>query len=111
VTGKVVIFYNLKPKKLAGMDSAGMVMCASDKEHKQVVFLRPDDSASLGSRVVLKNHPVPPVTEGFISNNHLKKFLEMLRTDENGDSFFGTELLTVENSSLITTSIKNGNIG
>jgi hypothetical protein len=25
------------------MDSAGMVMCASDKEHKECVFLRPDE--------------------------------------------------------------------
>lgn len=110
VTGKVVVFYNLKPKKLAGMDSAGMVMCASDKDHKECFFLRPEDSTQLGSRLVLKNYPVPQLTEGFISNNHLKKFLEMLRTDENGQAYFGNEPISVEKYSLQNTPIRNGNI-
>ncbi len=45
--------------------------------------------------MILKNHPVPNVTEGPISNNHLKKFLEYLRTDENGNAFFGTEPISI----------------
>lgn len=77
----VVVFYNLKAKKLAGMDSNGMVMCASDKDHRECVFLRPQGTVKLGSRLILKSHPVPKAVEGPISNNHLKKFLEYLRTD------------------------------
>lgn len=59
-----------------------MVMCASDKDHKECVFLRPTDNTKLGSWLILKNHPVPKITEGPISNNHLKKFLEYLWTDD-----------------------------
>ncbi len=36
-----------------------MVLCASDKDHKECVFLRPNNGTQLGSRLILKNHPVP----------------------------------------------------
>lgn len=68
--GQCVVFYNLKPKPLAGKDSNGMVLCASDNEHKNVVFLRPENKAQNGKRLVLKDHIATKNTE-FISNNHL----------------------------------------
>lgn len=57
-----------------------MVLCASDKAHHNVVFLRPETKALNGKRLILKNH-IAPINTEFISNNHLKKFLELFRTD------------------------------
>jgi hypothetical protein len=60
------------------MDSNGMVMCALNKAHTECVFLRPNENTKLGSRLIIKDHPVPKAVDGPISNNHLKKILEYL---------------------------------
>ena len=104
------MFYNLKSKPLAGLESAGMVVCASNKEHTQVVFLRPKENALNGKRLILKNHPPKNNNEPIISNNNLKKFLELLRTDEKGIPHFGTLEITGEDFELISSTIKNGNL-
>ena len=36
---KVVVVCNLKPAKMAGFESAGMVLCAANAEHTQVELL------------------------------------------------------------------------
>ena len=36
MTGKVIVMANLKPRPLAGFNSNGMVVCASNAEHTNV---------------------------------------------------------------------------
>ena len=40
--GKVIVMANLKPKPVGGFVSNGMVVCSSDKDHKQFELLVPD---------------------------------------------------------------------
>jgi aminoacyl tRNA synthase complex-interacting multifunctional protein 1 len=40
--GKVIVMANLKPKPVGGFVSNGMVVCSSDKEHKQFELLVPE---------------------------------------------------------------------
>jgi aminoacyl tRNA synthase complex-interacting multifunctional protein 1 len=40
--GKVVVMANLKPKPVGGFVSNGMVVCSSDKEHKNFELLVPE---------------------------------------------------------------------
>lgn len=40
--GKVLVMANLKPRPLAGFNSNGMVVCASNADHTAVELLIPD---------------------------------------------------------------------
>ena len=37
-----MVYANLKPKKLAGFESAGMVLCASNEDRSKIEIMRPD---------------------------------------------------------------------
>lgn len=41
MSGLVVIASNLRPRKLAGIDSNGMVLCACSADHNKIEILRP----------------------------------------------------------------------
>ena len=59
--GLCIVFANLKPRPLAGMLSAGMVMCAGNAEHTQVELMRPPEGCKVGERVVLEGNPAGEV--------------------------------------------------
>lgn len=92
--GKCIVYYNLKPRPLAGEKSEGMVLCTSNSDHSKIELLRPDDSAELGTRVHLLGKDLE-ITEnlGFINSKKLKKTIELLKTDENCKARFGEYLL------------------
>lgn len=52
MTGLVMVMANLKPRKLAGFMSNGMVMANSNDDHTQI-FLAVPKGAKVGERVVL----------------------------------------------------------
>ena len=54
---KVVVFANLKPAKLAGIMSEGMVMCGQNLDHTQVECMRPHNDTPIGERVALDGNP------------------------------------------------------
>ena len=54
---KVVVFANLKPAKLAGIMSEGMVMCGQNLDHTQVECMRPHNDTPIGERVTLDGNP------------------------------------------------------
>jgi aminoacyl tRNA synthase complex-interacting multifunctional protein 1 len=51
--GKCVVFANLKEKKLGGVPSHGMVMCADNTDHTKLEIIRPPEDAVIGERVYL----------------------------------------------------------
>jgi aminoacyl tRNA synthase complex-interacting multifunctional protein 1 len=88
--GLVIVFANLKPRKLADFMSNGMVMCASNADHTAVEIMRPPANAKIGDRVQLMGNPIngQPLTEERQSVLNPKrkierKLLELLTT--NGD--------------------------
>jgi aminoacyl tRNA synthase complex-interacting multifunctional protein 1 len=52
--GKVIVMANLKPRPLAGFNSNGMVVCASNHEHTQVELIIPE--GEIGERIYLEGH-------------------------------------------------------
>jgi len=46
-----VVFTNLEPKKLRGIESQGMILAAVDDDETKVFMLQPDSDIELGSRV------------------------------------------------------------
>ena len=48
---RIIVFTNLEPKKLRGIESQGMLLAASNDDHSQVKLLQPDGAMPLGSVV------------------------------------------------------------
>lgn len=59
----VLVVANLKPKKLAGFPSNGMVLCASNADHTDVKFVEVPAGAKPGERVVFGDMPMDPPAE------------------------------------------------
>eukprot|EP00475_Leptophrys_vorax_P013835 TRINITY_DN2019_c1_g1_i1.p1 TRINITY_DN2019_c1_g1~~TRINITY_DN2019_c1_g1_i1.p1 ORF type:complete len:315 (+),score=110.25 TRINITY_DN2019_c1_g1_i1:43-945(+) len=53
VNSQVLVFANLKPSKLRGQDSFGMVFCASSEDKSKVELIRPPAGSKNGERVSL----------------------------------------------------------
>jgi len=56
----VVCICNLKTRKLGGMDSAGMVLCASNADKSKLGFVTPPAGAKAGERVGFEGFPGEP---------------------------------------------------
>jgi len=54
----VLVICNLPKRKLGGFPSNGMVLCASNDAHDQVVFVEPPPGAEVGERVLFAGLPV-----------------------------------------------------
>ncbi len=48
---KIIYFSNLKPRKLKGIESQGMLLAASNAEHSEVVLISPEKDIDAGSRI------------------------------------------------------------
>jgi len=59
----VLVVANLKPKKLAGFPSNGMVLCASSADHTDVKFVEVPAGAQIGERVVFGDLEMDPPAE------------------------------------------------
>jgi len=48
---KIIYFSNLKPRKMKGIKSQGMLLAASTKNHEKVVLISPMSDIENGSRI------------------------------------------------------------
>ncbi len=48
---RCIVFANLEPKKLKGIESRGMILAAVNDDHSEVKLLQPDGDIEIGSRV------------------------------------------------------------
>ena len=48
---KIVVFANLKPRMLRGIESQGMLLAASDKDDEKVVLISPESDIEVGSKI------------------------------------------------------------
>lgn len=71
---KVVVATNLKPMKLAGIKSCGMVICASTEDKSTVELLQVPEGAAVGERLTFAGHDGPAATPGQMGKkNFLRK--------------------------------------
>ena len=59
---RVVCVCNLKPRKMAGIESQAMVLCASDASKSALEFVAPPPDAAVGERIVWEGFPGQPET-------------------------------------------------
>ncbi|HTZ41655.1 MAG TPA: methionine--tRNA ligase subunit beta [Candidatus Omnitrophota bacterium] len=48
---KIILFVNLAPRKLKGIESQGMVLAAVSRDEKDVILLAPEEDIEVGSKV------------------------------------------------------------
>jgi methionyl-tRNA synthetase len=48
---RCIVFCNLEPKKIKGIESHGMLLAAVNDDHSEVKLLQPDGVVELGSRI------------------------------------------------------------
>jgi tRNA-binding EMAP/Myf-like protein len=83
MSGLCLVITNLKPRKIGGIPSNGMVLCTSNSDKTNIEILRPPQGSKPGERVFLEGTECPAVAPGLL--NPKKKILEnaILTTDEN----------------------------
>ena len=87
--GLIIVLANLKPRKLAGIMSEGMVLCAGNEDYTKIELLKAPEGSNIGERVQLEGNPTlgEPLGQAFepIINPKTKtferKFLPLLKTN------------------------------
>lgn len=109
----VVVLCNLKPAKMRGIESKGMVLCASTDEPKQVEPLLPPEGSKPGDRLVIESYETGEPDDVL---NPKKKVWEKLQVDlKTNDNLLavwqGNKLINKVNGNPVTTkSMKNSPI-
>ena len=112
MTGKVLVFSNLKVKKLAGFPSHGMVVCASIKndEQENVELCRPADGSEIGDRVYLEGEEARFKEDEYlspVSSKVLTRVFKLLKTDAEGNICYNDIKLVTKAGPLKTSNLKN----
>lgn len=122
----VLVVCNLKPAKLAGFASSGMVFCASSADKSTVEFLDPPPAAAPGDRVLTRSEAGalgPPDEEGSLADlpepaspNQMKKkkildrISPNLKTDDDRVATYCGEALVVAGGTCTAKSVAGGSI-
>eukprot|EP01096_Ripella_sp_DP13-Kostka_P007060 TRINITY_DN256_c0_g1_i1.p1 TRINITY_DN256_c0_g1~~TRINITY_DN256_c0_g1_i1.p1 ORF type:complete len:340 (-),score=197.35 TRINITY_DN256_c0_g1_i1:43-1062(-) len=82
----VLVVTNLKPTPLVGIESFGLVLCASNADHSDVEILSPPEGAQIGERVTFEGHAGEPVAQYNPKNWHKAK--KELKSEADGTVTF-----------------------
>ncbi|CAD8187569.1 unnamed protein product [Paramecium pentaurelia] len=114
MTGQVLVLVNLKPRKLAGFMSNGMVLCASDASHTKVELMRPAPGSKVGERVKIQGHEniFKDEREEVLNpkKGQWEKVAPLLKTNENLQAVFDGHLLITTQGPIISKTLANSNI-
>jgi aminoacyl tRNA synthase complex-interacting multifunctional protein 1 len=80
----VLVICNMKPTKMRGLESAAMVLCASNDDHTKVDFVCPPKGAKVGERVCFEGFEGEPEKVLNPKKKQLEKVLPKLKTDSDG---------------------------
>lgn len=114
---KIIVFANMKPRKLAGIMSEGMVLCASNADHTVVELMRPHNESAIGERVTLEGNlfgeagltqDVQPILNP--KRKIEPKLLEKLTTDGDKLGLFDGKKLVTAAGPVISKSLANASI-
>eukprot|EP00672_Neobodo_designis_P018398 CAMPEP_0174832590 /NCGR_PEP_ID=MMETSP1114-20130205/3754_1 /TAXON_ID=312471 /ORGANISM="Neobodo designis, Strain CCAP 1951/1" /LENGTH=238 /DNA_ID=CAMNT_0016066451 /DNA_START=39 /DNA_END=755 /DNA_ORIENTATION=- len=106
----VVVAANLEPRKMRGIPSAGMVMCASTEGKGDVKILDVPEGVPPGERITFPGHDgeAEPVLKKKLAK-HYDEVAPHLRTNADGVACYG-DLPFVTSKGPVTSVIKNGGV-
>lgn len=107
----VVVLANLKPAKMRGVESCGMVLCASREEPREVEPLAVPEGAAVGDRVTVEGHQGEPDEV----LNPKKKVWEKLSVDlatsgEGRAQWQGSDLVVEGKGAVMVATVKGAPI-
>ncbi|GLD95999.1 hypothetical protein PINS_up004677 [Pythium insidiosum] len=93
---KVLVLLNLKPAKLAGFKSHGMVLCASNEAHDRIEFIEPPADAKAGERVFIDTESGEPLSAAQLKKQKVweKASVDLLTNAEGVAMYKGNEIKT-----------------
>jgi methionine--tRNA ligase beta chain len=118
LSGYVIVFANLKPRKLVDFMSNGMVLCASNEDKSTIELIRPPEGCKIGDRVQLLGNPilgqaVKQAAEEVLNpkKKYAERFLDNLRTNEKCEATYnGVPMCTSEGGVLKSKTLANVHI-
>ena len=102
----IIVVANLKPAKLRGIKSEGMLLAAEEGETVEVLFL-PD--AEPGTQVYLDGQPEKDSAD--FTKLKIDKFFDMPMTVKEGTVYVGEKALTCQGKKVSTVKVTNGQVG
>ena len=91
---EVVVILNLKPAKMRGVVSNGMVLCASNDDHTKVEPLAPPKGLSYGEKVTFQGFVGEPLDVINPKKKLLEKLFPDLKTDKEGVAMYKNAAFT-----------------
>lgn len=111
----VVVVCNLKPRKMRGIVSDGMLLCASNAEHTQVEPLLPPEGAQPGQRIHFgegdgSDQP-DPMTPNQVQKKKLFENVQPdLKTNADGVAAWKDQLMQTPQGPILAPSLTKANI-
>ncbi|KOO26067.1 aminoacyl tRNA synthase complex-interacting multifunctional protein 1 [Chrysochromulina tobinii] len=106
----VVCICNLKARKIGGMESAGMVLCAGSADKSQLGFVTPPAGAAPGERVSFEGYEGGPESASKMDKKKAWEMIQpLLHTTADGVCCYKEKPFTLA-SGVCTASVPNGGI-
>lgn len=106
----VLVAANLEPRKIGGIPSAGMVLCAGTEDKSKVEVLNIPEGVPAGERIIFPGHegtPEPVLKKKLAK--HYENVAVDLKTDDKGNAVWqGIPFMTSKGP--ITSTIVNGGV-
>jgi aminoacyl tRNA synthase complex-interacting multifunctional protein 1 len=103
----VIVICNLKPAKMRGIESFGMVMAASDEAHTKVELLKVPEAAKPGERVQFEGFS--GAADKQVNPKKVEGLLSGFKTDANGTPNYKGKLF-MTSAGAVGATIPNGNV-
>jgi aminoacyl tRNA synthase complex-interacting multifunctional protein 1 len=104
----VIVFANLKSRKLAGFASHGMVMCAETPDKSVVELLVPPEGSKPGDLVTIKGFERDPPAQLNPKKKIMETVMPEFKIDENGLAKFRDAEWVTEKGNITSSTVKNG---
>jgi len=106
----VAVVCNLKPANMRGIKSHGMLLCASDKDHKSVEVLKVAAGSIPGERITSDMFTEPPDNQLNPKKKIWEKVQVDLSTNDSLEVTYNGELLKTSAGPVLAPSLKNAEI-
>lgn len=112
----VAVVCNLKPVKMRGIMSAGMVLCGSNEDHTKVEILDPPAGAQPGEHLMLEGFGImkPSPEDTVLKSKSQQGVWKMVAPDlklVGGEATYNGKLFTTSAGPLTTKNLKDGTVG